>query len=415
MPPQPKAVLLIVGSEMTDPGRPDANGPLAREALAGLGIPLAAIVRVEDDVASIAHAFGAALASADVVIASGGLGPTGDDLTREGAALALGREVVTDPGWLAELERRLAARARPLNDAGRRQALVVGGGEAIPNSTGLACGSWIEHGGRVVALLPGIPSEFAAMLRGWVVPRVAARFPRARPMRLVRAVAAGLPEASAEPVLAPWYRRPGVAVSILPSSGVLWITFTLRGDDDGALAALESEAREALAQGLGAHLVSLDGTSLEEALGERLLRRGWTVAVAEACGAGLAAHRVVSVPGASRWFAGALAPYSNAAKTALLGVPPELIERHGAASAEVARAMAAGVRERFGASCGVATSGIAGPGGATPDKPVGTVHIAAVTPEREQARRLDYPVDRLGVLTLSANYALYQLWRLLGE
>jgi nicotinamide-nucleotide amidase len=410
----PRASLLIVGSEMLDPNRPDANGPLARERLAELGIPLSLVIRVEDDEAAIAASLQAALKVSDAVIASGGLGPTGDDLTRQGIARALGRDVVLDEAWLDELTRRVEARGRPLTEEGRRQALIVEGAEAIPNPRGLACGSLLDSGGKLIALLPGVVPEFAAMLEASVLPRLAARFPGRPEVRVVRAIVAGLPEVQAEPVLAPLYGRPGVAVSILPVLGVLRITLTLTDPPAGALRPLEDDARRRLAEGLAGHLVSLDGISLERRIGELLLDRGWTLAAAESCSGGRAASKIVSVPGASRYFLGGVEAYSNEAKQDLLGVPSDLIARHGAVSEEAALAMARGARRRFRASCAIAITGIAGPDGGTPQKPVGLVHVAAATPDAEKARRIHFPLDRVSVMELSANYALYTLWQLLG-
>jgi nicotinamide-nucleotide amidase len=409
-----RAALLIVGSEMLDPRRADANGPLARERLAELGIPLASIARVEDSEQAIAAALGAALATADVVLLSGGLGPTGDDLTREGVARALGRGVRLDADWLAELERRLVARGRAMSDHSRRQAHVVEGGEVIANGRGLACGTLLEADGKMIALLPGVPPEFAQMLEEGVLPRVAERFPHRPATRLVRAVAAGLPEAAAEPVLAPWYRRPGVAVSILPSLGVLNITFTLTAAAPHELDALEKEVRSHLAHGLGEHLVSLEGTGLPEAVGGRLLARGLSLAVAESCSGGRLAHRIVSVPGASRYFRGGIVAYANDAKVRLLGVAPELIERYGAVSEPVALAMMRGARARFEAGCALSITGIAGPGGATPAKPVGLVFLAAGTPGHEEVRSFHYPLDRESITALASHAALYMLWQALG-
>ena len=409
-----KASLLVIGSEMLDPRRPDGNGPVARERLAELGIPLSQVIRVEDREEPIAAALLSALSSSAVVIASGGLGPTGDDLTRQGVARALGRGVVLDEPWLGTLVRRVEERGRPLTEAGRRQALIVEGAEPIPNPRGLACGSWIETGGKVIALLPGVVPEFAGMLETFVLPRLAARFPSRPAVRVVRAVVAGLPEVGAEPVLAPWYGRPGVDVSILPVLGVLRVTLTLTDPPSGPPDVLEGEVRQHLAAGFVGHLVSLDGVSLEQRLGELLLARGWTLATAESCSGGRAAHKIVSVPGASRYFLGGVEAYSNGAKRDLLGVPDSLIERVGAVSEEVALAMARGARRRFGASCAIAITGIAGPDGGTPDKPVGLVHVAAATPESEKARRIQFPLDRVSVMELSANYALYTLWQILG-
>ncbi len=404
-----KASLIIVGSEMLDPLRGDTNGPLARQRLAELGIPLSSISRVEDRVEAIAAAVGAALASSEIVLLSGGLGPTGDDLTREGVARALGRGIELDREWLIELEHRLSARRRPMSDHSRRQAHVVGGGEAIRNPRGLACGTLIEADRKLLALLPGVPPEFSAMLEEAVLPRIAARFPDRPATRVVRAVAAGLPEAAAEPVLAPWYRHPGTSVSILPSLGVLNITFTLTSPPIEDLERVEREVRGALVDGLSDHLVSLEGTSLPEAVGGGLLARGWSLAVAESCTGGRIGQRIVSVPGASRYFRGGIVAYGNEAKVRLLGVPPETLGLHGAVSEPAALAMMRGARERLGADCAIAVTGIAGPGGATETKPVGLVFLAAGTPDGEVVRSIHYPLDRESVTALATNASLFLL------
>ncbi len=405
-----RAALLLVGSELTDPARRDANGPAARARLTQMGIPVVLLARVEDRVEAIEAAMRAALATCDVVITSGGLGPTGDDLTREGAARLLGLGIHEDPGWIEEIRRRLESRGYPLTEVNRRQALVVDGAEPVPNGKGLACGSWLKAGGGDLVLLPGVPTEFEEMLENRVIPRLKALYPQRPAVVVVRATVAGLAESMAEPVLKPWYGLPGVAVSILPSLGVLAITFTLTSPPAEELPELETRVRQALRDGYGRHLVSLEGESLAESLGGRLLAKGWTLACAESLTGGLVSRKIVSVPGASRYYQGGVVAYANEAKTSLLGVPPGILERHGAVSEETARAMVRGARARFNASCAVATTGVAGPTGGSPEKPEGTVWVAAGTPEGEWARKLFFPLDRASVMELSANYALYLLW-----
>ena len=410
-----KAALLLIGSEMTDPSRPDANGPAAHARLAGAGIPVVLLARVEDRVEAIEAAMRAALATCDVVITSGGLGPTGDDLTREGAARLLGVGIHEDPGWMEEIRRRLESRGYPLTDVNRRQALVVDGAEPVPNGKGLACGSWLKAGGGDLVLLPGVPTEFDQMLESRVIPKLKALYPRRPEVVVVRATVAGLAESMAEPVLKPWYGLPGVAVSILPSLGVLAITFTLTSPPAEGLPELEAQVRQALREGYGRHLVSLEGESLAESLGERLLAKGWSLACAESLTGGLVSRKIVAVPGASRYYQGGVVAYANEAKSSLLGVPPGILDLHGAVSEETARAMVRGARARFNASCAVATTGVAGPTGGSPEKPEGTVWVAAGTPEGEWARKLFFPLDRASVMELSANYALTLLWSHVGE
>jgi nicotinamide-nucleotide amidase len=410
------AALLIIGTEMLDPAKADANGPLAREALAGLGIPLRLLLRVEDREESIAAALRAALETCEVVLTSGGIGPTGDDLTREAVASVLGRGIHEDAEWMGTLEARLGERGRALTELGRRQAHLIDGAGRLDNSAGLACGSFIDLGGRVVALLPGVPREFRAMLVEGVLPLVAAKFPGKPDTRTVRFTLAGLPEVQAEEVLRPWYGREGVDVSILPSHGVLRARFSLSAPPARDLAGLEGEIRAAASAGWGIHLVSDEGATLEEKVGERLLDMRWNLAAAESCTGGEVTSRIVSVPGASRYFLGGLCAYHNRAKVELLGVSESVLAEKGAVSEEVALAMVRGARARFGASCAAATTGVAGPGGGSPQKPVGTVWLAVGTPRGERTQLLTFPAERATVVDLATNYALFLLWKSLqGE
>lgn len=404
------AALVIIGSEMVDPGRQDANGPLAKERLLALGIPVTFLARVEDRGPAIHESLKAALGQCDLVITSGGLGPTGDDVTREGVADLLGVGVHEDARWMGILEERLTSRGRQLTALGRRQALTVDGGVALDNGAGLACGCWLSVGTKHIILLPGVPREFQDILDAQVLPKLSLLFPGQPEVRQVRAVAAGLPEVEAEETLRPWYGRTGIDVSILPALGVLRIGFALRRPPLEDLDATVEEVRSSLSTGLGRHLVSLDGTSLDDALGQALIRRGWSLATAESCTGGLLGQKVVAVPGASRYYLGGITAYDNGAKERLLGVPRGLLERHGAVSEEVARAMVRGARARFNAACALSTTGIAGPDGGTPEKPVGTVWLACGTPEGEWARRISFPLDRASVMEMAANTALFLLW-----
>jgi nicotinamide-nucleotide amidase len=407
------AALLIIGTEMLDPAKADANGPLARQALSELGIPMRSLVRVEDRLETIATAVRWAMETCEVVLTSGGIGPTGDDLTREAVAAALGRGICEDAPWREILEARLGERNRTLTELGRRQAHIIEGAQRLDNRVGLACGSYLDLGDRVLALLPGVPREFRAMLEEGVLPKVAGKFPPKSETRVLRATVAGLPEVQAEEVLKPWYARPGVGVSILPSYGILKITFTFNSPPARDLAALDAEARRELEAGLKGHLVSLEGDSLESVVGQLLLKRGWTLAAAESCTGGKVSAKIVSVPGASRYFLGSLCAYANGTKAELLGVPQATLDTNGAVSEETALAMARGARARFGASCAVATTGVAGPDGGTSKKPVGMVWMAVGTPEGERTFLLNFPGERAVVMELSANYALHLLWKCL--
>jgi len=335
-------------------------------------------------------------------------------VTREGAAALLDVGLREDEAWLGILRGRLEERGRTLTDIGRRQALVVEGAETIPNGPGLACGSWLKVAARDLILLPGVPGEFRWMMENKVAPRLQDTYTDQPSVLTVSAIVAGIPEAEAEVVLKPWYGRPGVEVGILPQMGVHRITFTLTSPPAKDLTGLESQVKEALRAGFQEHLISLKGISLADSLGRLLLKRQWTLATAESCTGGLLGHKIVTVPGASRYYLGGVVAYDNGAKADLLGVPARAIEAHGAVSREIALAMVRGARARFNASCAAATTGIAGPSGGTSEKPVGTVWIAAATPDSEKAVMRSYPVDRKSVMALSANYALFLLWGMLS-
>lgn len=410
-----RAAVLLLGSEMMDGVKRDANGPVVVRALADIGVETVLVARVPDIVEEIAETLRLALKRADFVVTSGGLGPTGDDLTRDAAALVAGRSVVTDEVWLAKLEKRLADAGRKLDERGRRQALVVEGATPIRNPVGLACGCDLEIQGKRLFLLPGVPAEFSAMVRESVVPTIVLTRPPVHAIRVVKALAAGLPEVEAEKTLAPWYERPGITVSILPSAGVQRVRFTISSPPVEDPDALEKEIRASLRSGLGEHLVGFDGLELPEALGGELLERGWTLASAESCTGGLVSRMVISVSGASRYFLGGITAYHNDAKMSLLGVPPSTLKESGAVSEETARAMARGARARFNASCAVATTGIAGPTGDVPGKPIGTLWIAVSTPEGENAQRFVFPVTRSIFTELASNYALFLMLKALRE
>ena len=410
-PESDRAALLLIGSEMMDGAKADSNGPFAIEALAGAGVDTVLVARVPDQIDEIASTIRYALDRSDFVITSGGLGPTGDDLTREAASKVSCRPIVTDETWLRKLDERLAKRGRTLDERGRRQALVLEGADAIHNTVGLACGSHLEIDGKHLFLLPGVPAEFRAMIERSVIKIVESTNPAKKTVRVVKALAAGLPEVEAEKTLAPWYSKEGIRVSILPSAGVQRISFVLTSPPIENLDSMQDEVEKSLKEGLGKNLVSLGGVELPDQIGRELLEKGWTLACAESCTGGNISKKIVSVPGASRYYMGGVTAYHNDAKMKLLGVPVSTLEKHGAVSEETVRAMVRGARARFNASCAVATTGIAGPTGEVPGKPVGTLWIAVATPVEEYATRLQFKVDRSIFTDLASNYSLYTLLR----
>ncbi|MGE0394450.1 MAG: competence/damage-inducible protein A [Vicinamibacterales bacterium] len=383
-PPFRRAVILAVGSELLGIERLDTNSLAMTAALNDCGIDLVWKAVAGDDAPSLARAVRRAIDDADLLLVCGGLGPTDDDLTRDVVADVLGRPLRHDPAIEAAIEARFAARGWVMADNNRRQAQVPEGATVLPNARGTAPGLWIDDGARGVLLLPGPPREMMPLLEQAVASFIA---PRSGGRRIVRRMLrmTGRGESTIDALLQPSYRAWAdgpvpVRATILASMGQIELHLSsVDADPARAQAAVDAACVTARAV-IGRDVFSDDGSSLEAVVGHLLLARGWTVAVGESCTGGLVAERLTAVPGASRYFDQGVVTYSNAAKIGWLGVPEPLLAEHGAVSEPVARAMAAGVRGRTGADVGLGVTGIAGPGGGTPDKPVGTVAIAVALP-----------------------------------
>jgi nicotinamide-nucleotide amidase len=374
------AEIIAVGSELLGPTRIDTNSLFLAGRLASLGIELRAKAVVGDDRTRLASVFGTALERADLVILTGGLGPTDDDLTREVVAGVLGLETREDPAIVAQIEQRFARRGLRMPQVNRRQAMVPIGASALDNPNGTAPGLFIEHGGRVIVLLPGPPRELQPMFDALCCGLLRDRVGGARILTATLFVA-GRGESHVEEIAQPIYSRwtaetPPIETTILAMPGQVELHLKLRSDDEGSAAGRLREARDELAAALGRDVFSTDGRSMEEVVGALLRDRGLTISAAESCTGGLLLSRLTDVPGSSEYVIGGAVAYSNPAKTALADVPPALIEAHGAVSEPVAVALADGVRARTGSSVALGITGIAGPGGGTPLKPVGTVVIA---------------------------------------
>ncbi len=406
-----RAEILAVGSELLTPLRSDTNALWLTERLLETGIEVAARTTVADDAALLASAFRAALARADVVLATGGLGPTEDDLTREAAAEALDRGLRRQPELLAQLEARFARYGRVMSPVNAKQADLIDGARALPNARGSAPGQLVEDGARLLALLPGPPGEMQPMFLEQVLPvlrqRSGGTLLRTRVLKI-----ASLAESEVDACLAPLYKTfSNPRTTILSGAGQIELHLVAEGRSEAEL----EERLESLASGMRALLpgrfFSEDGRELPEVVLELLRERGLRLALAESCTGGLVAARLTAVPGASQVLERGLVTYSNAAKCELLGVPPELIAEHGAVSEPVARAMARGARERAGVAVGAAITGIAGPDGGTPEKPVGTVFLALEGQLGGRVRQAHFPGDRERVRQHSSQALLEMLRR----
>lgn len=419
MKPLARAAVIAVGSELLTPSRIDTNSLFITEQLNLLGIDVVVKAAVGDDREELARMFRAVLDRVDLVVFSGGLGPTDDDVTREVVASALGRPLTEDEEITARMRARFATRGftTPMPEINRRQAMVPAAARVIENSRGSAPGLWLDEGARVVLLLPGPPRELKPMLSslvdGWLRERASG-------VSLVRRVIkiAGRIESQTEEVLQPLYRKweqdtPPIAATILAALGQIELHLSTRAASyDRAETALEA-ATQSVCQALGPDVFSTDGRNLEAVVGELLVARGFHLAVAESCTGGLITSRLTDVPGSSRYVERSIVTYSNEAKIELLGVPAALIGEHGAVSEPVAVSMAEGVRTRAGVDVGIAVTGIAGPGGGSAEKPVGTVAVAAVAPGQTRSRVARFHGEREQVKFQASQAALDMIRRML--
>ena len=378
-----RAAILAVGSELLTPSRIDTNSLFITDQLNRIGIDVVLKLVVGDSREELARAFQLARSRAELVVLSGGLGPTDDDVTREAVAGVLGRPLSEDEAITSQLRARFAARGftMPMPEINRRQAMVPQGAQVLENTRGSAPGLWIEDDEGLTLLLPGPPRELKPMLTALVEGQLGARLTGASIVRRVIRVA-GRIESHVDEALAPLYRkweasRVPISATILAALGQIELHLSVRTTSrDEAEAALGRAAAQVV-ELLGADVFTTEGLALEQVVGDLLAARELRIALAESCTGGLITSRLTDVPGSSRYVDQSVVVYSNESKTALAGVPASLLAKHGAVSEEVAVAMAEGIRSRAAVDVGVGVTGIAGPGGGSPDKPVGTVAIAA--------------------------------------
>ncbi len=408
------AEIIAVGSELLTPERIDTNSLWLTAQLNELGIEVVAKMVIGDDRRRLAEAVRAAWERSPLLLVTGGLGPTEDDVTREAVADALGRELVFQPEILAAIEERFRRAGRVMAEINRRQAYVIQGAEVLPNGVGTAPGQWIREQRRAVVLLPGPPGELKPMFTDQVRPRLRALGPPLA-IRTLTFRVAGIAESDLDQRIAPIYKRyADLATTVLAAPGDIQVHLRARCEEEAKAQSLVEEAGRQIEAVLGDRIYS-NGEPMEVVLGRLLAERRATVAVAESCTGGLLAQRITSVPGSSAYFVGGFLVYTDALKSALAGVPQHLLREHGAVSEPVARALAEGTRARTAATYALAVTGVAGPGGGTESTPVGTVFIALAGPEGALARKFRFLGDRERVRAFAAQTAMDMLRRqLLG-
>jgi len=401
-----KAEIIAIGSELLTPYRLDTNSLFLTDELNKLGIRVVHKDVVGDSLDDMRSSFAHALERAELIVACGGLGPTDDDRTREAVAELLGRKLHRDDAIIRHIQERFRRFGREMPEINARQAMVPEGATILPNPRGTAPGLWLESDGHILVLLPGVPNELRAIFEAEVGPRLA-RLGQderlfTRDLRIT-----GLPESEVEQRVRPLYALyPDTETTILAAPTGIQLHPRTWSRDAAKAEKLLDEIVDRMALALGEHLVSRHGETLEEVVGRVLMENHATIAVAESCTGGMLAERLTNVPGSSNYFLGGIVCYSNDLKTSFVDVPAAIIESKGAVSSEVALALADGIRRRAGATLGIGITGIAGPGGGTPEKPVGLVHIGIADERGPRERSMRFPGDRERIRQYATQAAL---------
>jgi nicotinamide-nucleotide amidase len=404
------AEIIAVGSELLTPYFQDTNSLYLTGKLNQLGVEVAFKTVVGDDREHLTAAARMALERAEIVIMMGGLGPTEDDLTRESVADALGLELKRDSDLVARLYARFASRQIRMPENNLRQAEVIAGAVVLPNQNGTAPGQWLEcaYAGkqRVMMLLPGPPWELKTMFEEQCFERLRVKLPSVFIATKVLKIAM-MPESQCDARVAPIYNRHAdVQTTILAAAGNVELHLRARADSQECAQQRVDQLAGELEDELGEFVFSTAGETLEQIVGYYLQMRNATLAVAESCTGGLLAQRITSVSGSSRYFLGGAIVYSNDMKTLFANVPPLMIARYGAVSREVAKALAEGIRDECRATIGVGITGVAGPAGGTPEKPVGLVYHAVADGVSTEVVERRYPGDRDRIRLWASQQAL---------
>jgi nicotinamide-nucleotide amidase len=401
-----KAEIIAVGSELLTPYRLDTNSLFLTDELNQLGIRVIHKDVVGDSLEDMRSSFAHAMERAELIVASGGLGPTDDDRTREAVADLLGRKLQRDEAIIRQIQERFRRFGREMPEINARQAMIPEGAAILPNPRGTAPGLWLESGGHIVVLLPGVPNELRAIFEAEVKPRLARLGCEERLFtRDIRIT--GLPESEVEQRVRPLYALyPDTETTILAAPTGTQLHPRIWSRDPAKAEKLLDEIVDRVALALGEHLVSTHGETLEEVVARVLVENHATIAVAESCTGGMLAERLTNTPGSSNYFRGGVVCYSNDLKTSFVDVPAATIESKGAVSSEVAIALADGIRRRARSTIGVGITGIAGPTGGTPEKPVGLVHIAIADGREPREHAIRFPGDRERIRMYATQAAL---------
>jgi nicotinamide-nucleotide amidase len=408
------AEIIAVGSELLTPGRLDTNSLYLTARLNELGVEVIQKTVIGDDRERAAAAVRASLDRTEIVVLTGGLGPTEDDVTRDAVAAALGRGLQYHDEIWQTIRERFLRRGRVIPEINRRQAYIIQGSEPLPNANGTAPGLWIELDGRAILMLPGPPGEMQPMFEEYGIPRLKRMLPQQVLVTRVYRIAL-MPESEVDQRIAPVYTRyTNPATTILAAPGDIQVHLRARGESEAQAYELLDEVGGQIEEILGDRIYSRLGEPLEVVVGNLLRDRGETLSVAESATGGMLAMRITSAPGASDYFAGGFLVYNDRMKAELLGIPESMLKEHTAVSEPVAEAMAVAAQERTGSSYALSITGVAGPGGGEEKTPVGTVFIGVAGPGGRGVHRARFPGNRDFVRNMAAQTALDLLRRKLG-
>lgn len=389
------AEIVTIGDEILFGQITDTNSQWLGEQLSLMGIKLKRKISVGDELSELLQIFQESESRADIIILTGGLGPTSDDITKPALCQYFGCGVKMDEEVLAHVTDFFTRRNRPMLEVNKQQAAIPELSTVLFNRLGTAPGLWLERDGKVFISLPGVPYEMKEIMISGGFPRLKETF---RPPVIVHKVihTIGVGESFLAEMIKEWEANLPIHIKLayLPSLGLLKLRLTAKGNDKIVLEQELENQTELLQPYIAPHIFGYDATNLEQAVGQLLIKKGLTVATAESCTGGSIASLLTSVSGSSAYFTGSVVAYSNEVKSNLLGVKTETLAKHGAVSEQTVREMAEGIRQKLGASIGVATSGIAGPTGGTPEKPVGTIWIAYSDQHKTITKKLQLTSER---------------------
>jgi nicotinamide-nucleotide amidase len=391
-----EAEIITIGDELLIGQVVDTNATFMAAALQQIGISVKRISSIGDRHQAIETILSEAVPRTSLILITGGLGPTRDDITKLALANYCKTSLRLDEATLQHIESLFSRRGRPLSELNRQQALVLKNATVIPNALGTAPGIWIEHTGCVIIAMPGVPFEMAGMMNDEILPRLKQRF--VLPSIIHRTILThGIPESRLAETLADWENNlpPPITLAYLPAPGQVRLRLSAKSADAEHIAALIETEVQKLQAIIPAAIFGYEQDTLEAVVGRLLRARRATLATAESCSGGYLAHLITTIPGSSDYFKGSIVAYANDIKNRLLEVDQAILDEFGAVSSATVAAMARGAQNRFQTDYALATSGIAGPGGGSPEKPVGTVWIGLATPSGCQTRQWTFGTDRL--------------------